>query len=410
MSMKHVPHAAYLALGILAACTPTDAPSPTAQTAATSPTVTSPATTSPAAVPDAEAAARIAAAGNVLFWTDQERAARFRDMEAIYPVITATADTAPRALPAGDPLAIDETELADFMTAQNVAGLMVVKDGRVLLERYGLGMDADDRWTSFSVAKSFTSTLAGAAITDGHIASLDDPVTRYIPDLAGSAYDDVSVEQLLTMTSGVRWNEDYTDPDSDVAKMLSVPVPAGEDPVVAYMMTLPREAEPGTKWVYKTGETNLVGTLVTRATGRSLADYAEEKIVRPAGFAGDLHWMVDTAGNNIGGCCLSLRLADYARFGQWVLEGGADLPADWFARAGASQADIRRAPGYGYGYQWWTYPGEAFGAQGIFGQAVAIYPEDDMVVAMVANWSRATGGGLREAQLAFFGRLRDAAE
>ena len=133
------------------------------------------------------------------------------------------------------------------------------------------GLTRDGRWTSFSVAKSFTSTLVGAAIRDGYIKSVDDPVTRYIPELAGSGYDGVTVAQLLTMTSGVKWNEDYTDFNSDVARMYAKPAPAGIDPTVAYMRTLPRDTPPGSKWVYKTGETNLVGVLVSRATGKPLS-------------------------------------------------------------------------------------------------------------------------------------------
>src|SRR3546814_2634731 len=126
-----------------------------------------------------------------------------------------------------------------------------------------LGYGPEGRWTSFSVAKSFTSTLVGAAVKDGYIKSLDDKVSAYIPGLKGSAYDDVSVRQLLTMTSGVKWNEDYTDPKSDVAQFnLQAPVP-GEDITVSYMKRLPREAPAGSKWVYKTGETNLIGVLVS---------------------------------------------------------------------------------------------------------------------------------------------------
>ena len=108
------------------------------------------------------------------------------------------------------------------------------------------------RWNSFSVAKSITSTLVGAAMKDGYIRSLDDAVTRYISALRGSAYDGVTVRQLLTMTSGVKWNEDYTDVNSDVARMYAQPAEPGFDMTVSYVRKLPREAAPGTKWVYKT--------------------------------------------------------------------------------------------------------------------------------------------------------------
>ena len=349
------------------------------------------------------------AGAQILFWSDAQRSANFRAMETQFPGTTAKAGI-PRVLAKGAPLAVSDAEIEAFMTAQNVAGLMVIQDGKVRLERYGLGLTATDRWTSFSVAKSFTSTLVGAAVKDGLIASIDDPVTKYVPELKGSGYDGVSVKQILTMTSGVKWNEDYTDPNSDVVKMLSVPVGPGEDPNTAYLKTLPREAEPGSKWVYKTGETNLIGVIVQRATGKSLSAYAEEKIVKPAGFAGDLFWMVDSAGQNIGGCCLSLQLADYVRMGLFALEGGAgQVPDGWFAEAGKEQAPIG-LPGFGYGYQWWTYPGGAWGGQGIFGQGILIVPEKKLVIAVVSNWPKASGADLRIAQLQFFQKLAMAAE
>ncbi len=156
-------------------------------------------------------------------------------------------------------------------------------------------------------------------------------MTRYIPDLAGSGYDGVTVAQLMTMTSGVKWNEDYTDPKSDVARMFLEPVPAGIDPTVYFMRKLPRETAPGTKWVYKTGETNLIGVLVRRATGKTLAAYAEEKIWKPAGMERDGFWMKDQSGAEVSGCCLSVSLRDYARFGQFALEGGMA----WSRRAGS---------------------------------------------------------------------------
>ena len=353
-----------------------------------------------------EEMARVQKAGaEILFWSDEQRSANFRRMEDIFPGTTAKASPKPLALPKGAPLAIDDAAVTAFMQTQQVAGLMVIKDGKIVLERYGLGLKPTDRWTSFSVAKSFTSTLVGAAIRDGKIGSLQDPVTAYIPELVGSGYDGVTIEQLLSMTSGVAWNEDYTDPQSDVVKMLSIPVEAGQDPVTAYMKTLKREYAPGTHWEYKTGETNLIGTLVSRATGERLSDYAKRKIVDPAGFAGDLFWMVDSATNNIGGCCLSLRLSDYARMGLFAMDGGkGQVPDGWFAAAGSSQADTGIA-GVGYGYQWWVYPGGNYGAQGIFGQAITIFPEQNVVIAAVSNWPVASSRKLTAERLAFFQKL-----
>lgn len=334
----------------------------------------------------------------VLFWSDAQREERFRVMEQWFAGHEVPAAVTPRALPKGEPLSAElQADLAKLMAESNAAGIMVLKDGKIRYEAYGLGLGPQDRWTSFSVAKSFTSTLLGAALKDGLIASLDDPVTKYIPDLAGSAYEGVTVKQLATMTSGVKWNEDYTDPKSDVAQMARFVVEYGPEAIVAQMKALPREAEPGQKWVYKTGETNLIGVLVENAVGKPLAEYAKTRIVDPAGFEGDLFWMVDPRGGNIGGCCLSIRLADYARMGQFALEGGAGVvPEGWFAEAGKAQVEFGpQAPGFGYGYQWWAYPFGSYGAQGIFGQAITLVPAKNLVVAIVSNWPSATSPGGR---------------
>lgn len=327
----------------------------------------------------------------VLFWSDAQRAERFRAMEQWFAGHEVPPARQPRALDKGAPYSAGlDAALRAFMQESNAAGVMVLENGKVRFEHYGLGMGPTDRWTSFSVAKSFTSTLLGAAVKDGFIKSLDDPVTQYIPGLAGSAYEGVTVRQLATMTSGVKWNEDYTDPDSDVAKTQSFVIEHGADAIVAQMRSLPREAEPGAKWVYKTGETNLIGVLVENAVGKPLAEYAAAKIVEPAGFEGGLFWMVDPRGGNVGGCCLSLRLADYARMGQMVLEGGRGaVDEGWFAEATDSQVDFGDS-GFGYGYQWWTYLGGSYGAQGIFGQSITILPDRGVVVALISNWPAAT--------------------
>lgn len=348
----------------------------------------------------------------VLFWSDAQRAERFRAMEQWFAGHEVPAAATPRALPAGAPLSADlQADLAKLMAETNAAGIMVLEDGKVRYEAYGLGLGPADRWTSFSVAKSFTSTLLGAAVKDGLI-SLDDPVTKHIPGLAGSAYEGVTVRQLATMTSGVKWNEDYTDPNSDVAQMNRFVVEYGPDAIVAQMKQLPREAEPGTKWVYKTGETNLIGVLVENAVGKPLAEYAKTRIVDPAGFAGDLFWMVDPRGGNIGGCCLSIRLSDYARMGLFALEGGKGVvPDGWFADAGKAQVDFAPdAPGFGYGYQWWAYPGGSYGAQGIFGQAITLVPEKKLVVAVVSNWPAATSRVHRAATAAMVAKIAAATD
>jgi len=333
---------------------------------------------------------------NVLFWTIPQRDAGFRALDSI-PVLAksnviASGDTV-LPLPLGEALSIN-TSVDTYMAEQRTAGLVIIQDGKVRLEKYGLEFDAQGRWTSFSVAKSFTSTLVGAAIKDGFIKSIDDKVSDYIPDLKGSVYDDVSIQQLLTMTSGVKWNEDYEDKNSDVALFNEHKAEPGVDVTVSYLRTLPREEPAGRKWVYKTGETNLIGVLVSSATKKSLSDYLSEKIWVPFGMEQDASWLLGNTGHEIGGCCIQASTRDFARFGLFMLGeakvgGTSVVPDDWFTPATTKQVGIG-SPGKGYGYQWWTYDDGSFAAQGIFGQGIFIDPNRKLVIASNSNWPKAT--------------------
>lgn len=352
---------------------------------------------------------------DLLFWNEAQRDAAFRALDHLGLVQkkrVVPAGTTPRPLPAGAPLKL-AMDIDAYMAGQRASALLVLHDGKLRLERYGLGFDASGRWTSFSVAKSVTSVLVGAAIRDGHIRSMDDKVSAYIPRLKGSAYDDVSIRQLLTMTSGVRWIEDYADPASDVALFTKHKAEDGSDALVDYLRRLPRAAPPGTRWNYSTGETNLVGVLVSTATGRPLAQYLSEKIWVPAGMEQQATWLINRSGQEISGCCLQAAPRDFARYGQFVLEGArvngqSIVPDGWLAEATRSQADIAR-PGRGYGYQWWTYDDGTYAGRGIFGQGLFIDPKRKLVIASNGNWA----GGARdlaagEAREAFYRAVQQA--
>lgn len=335
---------------------------------------------------------------DLLFWTQPQRDAAFRALDRIsllakWHVIPAS--TAPLALPPGPPLQLP-IDIDTYMAGQRSAGLVVLHNGKLRLERYGLDFDKDGRWTSFSVAKSFTSTLVGAALRDGYIKSMDDKVSDYIPDMKGSAYDDVSVRQLLTMTSGVRWNEDYADPNADVAKFNNHKPEDGVDALVSYMRKLPRDVPAGTRWLYSTGETNLVGILVSQATKKPLADYLAEKVWQPAGMEHQATWLLSKTGKEISGCCIQAATRDFARFGQFILNGAqvngqSIVPDGWLQEATTRRTTINQ-PGRGYGYQWWTYDDGTFAARGIFGQGIFIDPQRKIVIASNANWA----GGARD--------------
>lgn len=348
---------------------------------------------------------------DVLSWKQNQRDAAFRAMDRL-PVLAKaspiSASPTPFALPAGTPLEIPGIDA--YMADQRSAGLVIVHDGKVRFERYGLDFDSTGRWTSFSVAKSFTSTLVGAAIQDGHISSLDDMVSRYIPDLRGSAYDSVSIKQLLTMSSGVRWNEDYEDPNADVAQFNNAKPDDGVDATVSYMRRLPRAHPAGTVWNYNTGETNLIGVLVSSATKKPLSQYLQEKIWHPAGMGAPATWLLGKTGHEIAGCCIQAATRDFARFGLFVLAngnvGGTQIvPPTWFADAIRKQFEIGE-PGRGYGFQWWTYDDGSVSARGIFGQGIFIDPARKLVIASHANWPRATIGPQSEAREAFYQQVR----
>jgi len=337
----------------------------------------------------------------VLTWSQERKEAGFRAMDSLYPAHAVARGARARPLPSGRRLAhfarggAGAAALDSFVTSQKVAGLLVLHDGHIRLERYALGYSPSQRWASFSIAKSLTSTLVGAAIKDGHLAGLDEPVTRYIRELRGSAYDGVTIRQLLTMTSGVAFNEDYADPNSDIARMYRETPETGVNATVSYVRKLPREAPPGTKWVYKTPETNLIGVLVMAATGKSLAQYLSEKVWGAYGMEHDAAWLVDHIGDEQGGCCLQASLRDYARFGQFILDGAridgqSIVPEGWLEAATRKQVDIQSS-GSGYGYQWWTFDDGSFQARGIFGQLVHIDPARRLVVAISSAWPAATG-------------------
>lgn len=359
-------------------------------------------------------------ASSILTWTPQHQSDGYRSIESrfkvhtikrgpkVHPLPMAPKQIAPTFDYAGKTWTVD-----DYMAAYKVSGILVLKNGQIVLERYAMGRKPQDRWTSFSVAKSVTSTLVGAAIKDGKIAGLSAPITDYVPELKGSAYDGVTVRQLLMMSSGVKWNEDYVDPNSDVAQSTQLKVEPGVNPLVRYMSRLPRAHEPGTTFNYNTGETDLVGIMVSNAVGKSLADYASEKLWKPYGMGRDAIWMVDPGNRERGGCCISMTLRDYGRVGQFILDGGMArgkpvLPDGWVAAATSTQ--ITNGIPTGYGYFWWMRPYGSYQAVGIFGQSIDTFREDRIIVVTNAAWPSATGRELSAARAAFINAARAAAK
>ncbi|WP_083439024.1 serine hydrolase domain-containing protein [Herbaspirillum autotrophicum] len=293
-------------------------------------------------------------------------------------------------------------DLYDYVSLNRVSGLLVIKDGKIAFENYELGNNEKTRWMSMSVVKSITATLIGAAIKDGHIKSIDDPIINYLPQLKGSAYDGVSVRNLLQMASGVNWNETYTDPKSDRRRMLEVQnaqVPGG---VLELMSKLPRAAAPGTRWNYSTGETQVAGALVRAATGKPVAQYLSERIWGKFGMESDATWWLESPdGLEVGGSGLSATLRDYGRFGMFLLGGGKAggeqiLPDGWVKEAGSPKMVDGKL--VNYGYMLWPIPNAAgtinegaFEARGIFGQHIYMNPKENVVIVVWSALPKPTG-------------------
>ena len=299
------------------------------------------------------------------------------------------------------PMSID-----NYLAKSRTAGLLILKDGQVALERYAMGNTPQSRWTSFSLAKSVTSTLIGLALQEGKIGSLDDKVDDYVPVLRASAYGGCSIRSLLRMTSGVNWNESYsTTGPSDVALLAQAFSSNQPGAVLQLLRDRSRAAPVGTVFNYSTGESYILGAVLAAAVGSNLSDYLSRKIWAQAGMEADGYWMLDAPGGlEMGGNNFSASLRDYARFGQFVLDGGtaaSRLPSGWQRLAGQSDSPIT-APGnlypdypLGYGYQWWTFPDDpsfaphdgAFSGEGIFGQFVYINPAHRVVAVVWSAWS-----------------------
>lgn len=293
-------------------------------------------------------------------------------------------------------------DLGDYISRNRVVGLLVLKQGRIALEHYEADIDSDSRWISMSMAKSISTTLVGAAIQDGFIGSVEDPLTRYLPQLAGGGYEGVSIRHLLQMTSGVRWDDTHTDPASERRRMLELQIEQQPDAILRFVASQPSVAAPGTVWNYSTGETHVVGALVRAAVGRWLSDYLSEKIWAPFGMQSDATWWLESPqGLEVAGSGISATLRDYARFGQFILNDGVIggkrvLPEGWISDA-TSPRQVGGQP-LNYGFMWWAVPSRsggfedrAFSARGIFGQYIYINPRQGLVVTVLSARAKPRG-------------------
>jgi len=355
------------------------------------------------------------AAPNQMETTPENQAATFRNQDQVWPVRAIRRGNAVRPLPPHGRSVADVTYeiggvrlgVDDFMARRRTAGLLVLKHGEIALERYGMGNGPQSRWTSFSTAKSMTATLAGAALHDGAIGSLDDPCEAYAPRLRGSAYEGVTIRNLLRMCSGVAWREDNdADGRSEVYRLGRAMVSRRPGAILDLMCKLPRAHPQGAVFNYSTGESSVLAAVVAAAVGRPLADYFAERVWGPAGMEADAHWQLESEGGlEMGGLGVSACLRDVGRFGLLVLEEGEAfdgrcvLPPGWRDLAGqpdcAATGFGRLRPDLpsGYGYQWWVLPhgptgihAGAFAAIGACGQYIYVNPAERLIVALHSAW------------------------
>jgi CubicO group peptidase (beta-lactamase class C family) len=346
--------------------------------------------------------------------TPENQAATLRNQDQVWPVRIIRRGEAVRALPPHARSLADLTYelggarlgVGDFMARRRTAGLLILKRGEVALECYGMGNGPESRWTSFSTAKSMTATLVGAALHDGAIGDLDDPCEVYLPRLRGSAYQGVTIRNILRMCSGVAWREDDdADGRSEVHRLGRAMVSRRPGSILDLMCKLPRAHPQGAVFNYSTGESCVLGAIVAAATGRPLADYFAETIWGPAGMEADAHWQLEAEdGLELGGLGVSARLHDAGRFGLLMLEDGEMfsgrrvLPPGWRDLAGRpdcrATAYGRLTPGDpgGYGYHWWATPpvpgvhAGVFSANGAYGQLIYINAGEQVVAAIQSAW------------------------
>ncbi len=361
----------------------------------------------------ADDASHLGDASDFLFWTPQQQVAGYRNIDKIFPTRRIAAGGQTYELPE-QLVDLDDVQVSfqdkvlttdDYFLQQNVAGLLVIKNGNIVYERYGLGNSKDTLWVSFSVAKSVTSLLVGAAIRDGYIKSVDEKVTDYLPRLKASSYEQATIRNILQMASGVQWNEDYADPDSDINSASDRTLEMYD-----YLREKPRDAAPGEIFNYNSAETNLVGTLLRSAIGNNLATYLSEKIWRPFGMEADAYWMLTEAGGGEhGGCCISATLRDYGRIGLFALgdgrlpDGTRVLPDNWIAESTSPSKGFA-----GYGYLWWLNERGVYRASGVFGQGIYINPQEKVVIALHSARAVASKDSDWALQITLFAALTDA--
>lgn len=326
---------------------------------------------------------------NSLF-SEEKIVSNFSNMQGAFLATPVSRGDGPVSeLPLGEPVTLPEPA-NDWITARNITSLVVLRQGEIVFEDYYLGTGPDDQRISWSIAKSYLSALFGVLLSEGAIGSIDDPVTQYAPSLAGSAYDGATIKDVLQMSSGVVFDEDYLDYDSDINRMGRVLALGGSMDEFAAGLSETFTA-PGTDWQYVSIDTHVIGMVIRGATGRSVAELLSEKIIAPLGLEEAPYYLTDGFGVAfvLGG--LNMRTRDFARFGQMIAQDGQwngqqVVPGGWIDASTVASAPTDAGQS-GYGYQWWIPEGSDTGqvvAQGVYGQYIWIDRARNVVIASTA--------------------------
>ena len=311
------------------------------------------------------------------------------------------------ALPKGKTVVLNDAA-KDWIKARSVTSLLVMKDGQIVNEQYFQGTGANDLRISWSVAKSYLSALLGIMIAEGKIDSIDDKIIKYVPTLARSVYDRVTIRHLLNMSSGVKFNEDYLDYNSDINRMGRV-LALGRTMDQFTFDLKDRERAPGEKWQYVSIDTHVIGMVIRSATGRRIPDLLSEKIITPLGLQAEPYYVTDGVGVAfvLGG--LNITTRDYARFGQMIANGGKWNGVQIVPQGWIDESTMRSAPGgVGYGYQWWIPENAAQGeffARGIYGQYIYINRAQNVVIVSTAADRKFRETGVSGANISMFRQI-----
>ena len=291
----------------------------------------------------------------------------------------------------------EELDLKEGLAHFHTDGLIILHDGKMLFEEYWNGNSLDSKHISFSVAKSYLSALFGIAVDEGLIDSIDDRVSKYLEDFVGTGYEDVKIKNLLQMSSGIAFNEDYADPNSDINKFSRAT--ARDVPFRDFAKTLKNGREQGTYNHYVSLDTQVLAMILESVTNMPVREYLYKKIWSKIGTESDAYYITDSTGADMALGGLNATLRDYAKFGQLYLDKGNWLgeqivPQTWVAESTTPDADHLMPNAselssneWGYGYQWWV-PGNPltdFTAHGIFNQFIYVDPVSNVVIAKTSS-------------------------